>query len=94
MSREQYESDEEWFQEHVQSYEGALIHETDGEEWFYFLSDNSGDGVVLYVTGSIGPVKEYTYKELQDAIDADEIVLATDHPEEEYFETPNRKKPY
>jgi len=95
MSREDYESDEEWFEEHVQSYEGALIeNNVDGEPWFYFLIENSGDGVVVYVSGSVGPVKEYTYVELQKEIQNGTIVLATNHQDEEVFETPDGTMPY
>lgn len=94
MSREDYNSDEEWFQGHVQSYEGALIAGNDGEKWFHYLSDNSGDGVVLYVPGSVGSAVEYTYEELQDEIDSGEVILATSHDEKEYFETPSGRQEY
>jgi uncharacterized protein YgfB (UPF0149 family) len=94
MSRDEYDSDEEWFQDHVQSYEGALIAGNDGEQWFHYLSDNSGDGIVLYVPGSVGSAVEYTYDELQSAIESEEVVLATSHDESEYFDTPDGRKNY
>lgn len=86
---EEFDSRENWFQEHVCQYDGALIDGDGGESWFYHMSDNSGEGSVVYITGSVGNVIEYTYEELHNAIQSEEVVLATNHKDEEYFETPD-----
>lgn len=76
MSVTNYNTLEQWFTDHVQGFDGAVIkQDASGEYLFYSLDDTSGDGVVVYVPESPGAILEYTYQELSDAIDSGTVRL-------------------
>lgn len=76
--------------EEVQEYEGALIRtEPDNENWYYHLADSSKEDKIIYVTGSVGPARVYTLEELEEAIENDQVTLATDDSQNEVFHTPD-----